>query len=596
MSTFAGNFINVETAVGFPPARGREFTTRVLEMVSRTSTDLPRPERTLWFPPGEYAIAAPFSFPDAVTLSFAPGARLVPVRSLLPGDVVADVIEIAGKVDAPLSQIFAVDVVTVTYARVAFVGSGTPRVHPEWWGAARDSTATDPRLDSAALRAAIRAAVIDREALSGGASRPPLPIAFSNVYYLDGSIRVEPATPSGLLGAIIFEGLRDRESSGVEMGAPEETVFDFRWIQQVTLRNLAIRIFGNTRTAVSVLVSRAQHPVDHSVVFERCSVDGAFEQQLHIQDNSTVPHAAGAFSIALRECTFALSEEARVRSDHEGRSTTAGIRVDAAFGADLSVDASRFGGYLSRGLHTTGGVRSKVTACAFSFRSPAAEYLPNGAAIHLARTAIPRASPPRLDAFACVAATPSFLWVDSPRPAEAQKSPEAFAIGINVILTGITHLVDRNRGLGLYWPPAVVWRGGPSLAGDVDDPLGDSRLTLVGCNFEVPPALPTAVPVGATGQAAFTEDQRVFQRFGVLPRVPRVFTNANLRQLLNVGTFREDFPPPALGAFRRIGSPYTITSSLGPGAAMSGPLVARLPFDFIAPGNPYNLLFAWAIW
>jgi len=29
---------------------------------------------------------------------------------------------------------------------------------------------------------------------------------------------------------------------------------------------------------------------------------------------------------------------------------------------------------------------------------------------------------------------------------------------------------------------------------------------------------------------------------------------------------------------------------------MSGPLVARLPFDFIAPGNPYNLLFAWAIW
>jgi hypothetical protein len=284
-----------------------------------------------------------------------------------------------------------------------------------------------------------------------------------------------------------------------------------------------------------------------------------------------------------------LNDIAHTRPDNEHRSTVSGLSVRSAFGADLTVDACLFDGFLFRGIHTVGGVRARVMGCSFSFKHDLAELLPNGAAIVLGRSGMPRSAPPALDAASCVAATPSFLWVDAPPPSDAQKSPEAFDAGISVVLTAITHHVDRTRALGLYWPPAVVWRGGPSLSGTMSEPRGNSSLTLVGCNFEVP-----AITAQLAGKENLrTEEQQLLRTFRALPRIPRVFINDNLRQVLNVGTFQEDFPPPAIGAFRMNSSE---TRSLGPGRALPGPLVDQLPLAFVEPGNRFRLLFAWADW
>jgi hypothetical protein len=158
MPFFAENFLNVRTEDGFAVVVGDDFTVRLGEMIRATSvydraTMMTRPlppERTLWFPPGEYRVDAGFEFPPPVTLSFAPGAVIVPVRTTMLG-VTREVVTIAGPIEAALTRIFANEIEApagVLVGRVAFVAEGNPRVHPEWWGGAQEPGSPDARTDT----------------------------------------------------------------------------------------------------------------------------------------------------------------------------------------------------------------------------------------------------------------------------------------------------------------------------------------------------------------------------------------------------------------------------------------------------------------
>jgi hypothetical protein len=352
-----------------------------------------------------------------------------------------------------------------------------------------------------------------------------------------------------------------------------------------------------------------------------CSFVGAREDQVQITDLALAPSPGGSLEVSVRGGGFAIEDAghttfvARTVNDPttgmpvnlsgplHGFSNATGLRMKAPFGADLTMDGVEFSGFLLHGIHTEGGVRTKVAGCSFRFRDPVDNVFPNGAAIALERASVSLARLPTLQATRCMAATPSFLWVNAPRAGDWQKSPEEVARGITVVLTSITHRVDRSRGLGVYWPPSVVWRGGPSPFTTLANVTGNSTLTLIGCEFEVPTPVPppTTTPEGRNQNSKMQLSNFLQQiRLGVLPRVPRVFINSDLRQVSDLGTFHQYAPTPVIGAFEA--DPQTKTRSLGAGASTEGPPITRLTLyltdEWLALTDPFGLrlLFAWADW
>ena len=496
MPSFGPGFINVETESGFPAATGRDFTSRLGRMVDLINTAAPVPERTLWFPPGEYRVLAPFTFPPKVILSFAPGARLVPIRAILSGDWM---VGIAGVVEAPLQEIFA----ATSSGRIVFVGDGTLRVYPEWWGAARDPEVPDARADTAAIKAAFRAALIDREAPLMEL-RPPVTVCFLNDYHIDEPVVLAPPTGMGPLRAVSIAGSPGRKLKGQAQLMPWPlALLEIRRALRVDIRDLSLEAGGSWETCLTVSCDVSSDRQLHQVLLTDCSFSGARSTQVAISDLAMAPPLAGELAAIVRGCRFALDDIADTDLElppvvdpqsipvplrGQGLSKAAGLSFRAGFGAELTVESGDFRGYFRRGVRVTGGVRTKVTACTFHFLDNPENLFPNGAAVALDRLGLPGALLPSLNAMGCVAMTPSFLWVDAPTAGEWQKSPEALERGMTVVLTSISHRVDRSRGLGLYWPPAVVWRG-------VRSPLhvtvnGNSTLTLIGCAFEVPVAAP----------------------------------------------------------------------------------------------------------
>lgn len=377
MPSLAANFLNVRTEDGFTPAVGDDFTDRLGEMIRATSvTVLDRmtmtmmtrplpPERTLWFPPGEYRVRADFAFPPVVTLSFAPGAVIVPVRTTVSG-VRREVVTIAGPVEASLNRIFANEVgapAGVPVGRVTFVGEGTTRVYPEWWGAARTPGSPNAAEDTAAIRSAIRAASIDREALTSTDPRPPVAITFSGSYEVNDTIEVRPTTESGFFRTLVLEGMPGQGGAMISISSERlpdgsftelASIFALERVLQVVVRNLTLRALGRARECLIILPYLIRNPFAHTVILERCTFDGADEHQVWVLETSSARPALGSLSIRVRTCNFTLSS-ADAPFDVNHRSTANGLYVQGAWGADLAVEGCTFDGHLFRGVLTLGG-------------------------------------------------------------------------------------------------------------------------------------------------------------------------------------------------------------------------------------------------
>lgn len=605
MPAFGEGFINVATEGGFEASMGLDFTARLRRMVNDINAVAPLPERTLWLPPGEYRVSAPFTFPPTVTLSFAPGAILVPIRGVSPA---GDTVEIAGVVDAPLVEIFAAN----ASGRIVFVGVGTPRVYPEWWGAAKNPRTPDARADTVALQAAFRAAVIDREA-SSTASRAPITVCLFNDYQVDEPVVVNPTGARPLRAVSILGALGRRLSGPPPSRRRPAALLEIHRVLQVSIRDLSLAANGFSQTCLSVSCDVARDGLPHQITLVDCSFEGARFAQVLLADLAATLPQDGELKAFVRGCRFAVEDSRHTDPEQppldldaraEGAdpiigqmfSRAAGLAVQASFGAELAVEGGEFRGFLRRGIHVTGGVRSEVLACSFRFREWPGNLFPNGTAIALDRAGVRGAFLPSLQATSCVATTPSFLWVDAPSAGDWEKSPETVKRGITVVLTAVSHRVDPDVSavLGLYWPPSVVWRGERPMS--LANVPGNSTLTLVGCEFEVPRASLPPTPERLR-QKAQGSDDRWLARFNVLPRIPRVFVNSDLRWVYNLGTFSNYGPMPEIGAFDE--GIRTTTRSLGVGppqvGATPGPTIFLL-LGWVRRSYWMRLLFAWADW
>lgn len=593
MSDLDATFVNLDPTPDMPAPAGRDFTARL-----RTAIDgLPR-GGTVWFPPGDFRINTPFSVPGQITLAFAPGARLVPIRpEPMPARLLDAALQIAGVIETELDAIFATSAtapddlrssITRRVGRVVLVGEGNPRVYVEWWGAAADFS---PRaeVDRVAIEAALLAVTIDRDALTQAAPRPPLTLCMLGNYQIDHPIVIAPAAGAPLARGVLLEGgpsaqpdatiSCDALFSGTTGGAIEHTgMLEFSRFARVELRGLSLHAHGRAETCLLVATSLATDRADSLITLSGCTFEGAREQQVYVRDTSASDGGAGVVSARVRGCSVRLDNKADVVLDALDRSQSTGLLVEGAFRVSVMVLDSIFDGYFGRCVRVV-GARSLVSGCRFMTRSLDADPFPRDAAIELVRSPVALAPAPALTASGSIATTPSFLRVE-PTAKATQPKPGSGA-WLAPVLIGIVHRVDRTRGLGKYWPPAVVWHG---VVPTDERPLptpGDARVSLLGCSFEAPEDIPPT-----RGSIVTTLSP---------PFIPRVFVNPNLARVFNVATFREDARIP-IGSFET--SNRDVGRSLGPIASVTGPVAesfaSLLTPDLRVLSAPDRLLLAWA--
>jgi hypothetical protein len=135
MADFGGLFD--VTAHGATPGASGDVSAVLRDLAKA----IPASGGTMYFPPGEYALAADLEIPRQVTLWFVNGAQVVARGGATP------TFTVRGTIQAGPHQVFGAGL-TVRFVAPKAVGTNTraallPDVLPEWWGARGDGAADD---------------------------------------------------------------------------------------------------------------------------------------------------------------------------------------------------------------------------------------------------------------------------------------------------------------------------------------------------------------------------------------------------------------------------------------------------------------------
>lgn len=590
MFDFDSSFINLDPppAPGDPPSTSRNFTTRLRAAIDALMGSAAR-GGVIWLPPGDYRINVPFEIPPGITLSFAPGARIVPIaedRDRLP--VSRATFQILGEIDADLREIFATDATApaglppyessaLRVGRVVFLSERNPRVHPEWWGAARDPSAPSSRVDHAAIVAAFGAAVIDRAAFTTMTPRPPLVVALTGSYRLDRPIALGGDEPQELVSAIVMEGAQGGHSTATltlddrPEGLPlHDALLTFTGVRRVTLQGISLNARGQASRCLRFNAPLSRDGATFSLDVRGCSFEAGRKQQIVVEDTSA-SSTPGSLRANIRECTFRQDDGGAAVLAPTEPGEGAAVSVLAGSRSAVVVDACVFDGYFLRSIYSS-AARANFSACHFAGRNPAGQFPADAAAITVGPGRLSGAVPPEINVVACVSRSLSLLHIHA--SAEAAPSPATATPSIVVVLTACVQRTDPELQLGPYWPPAVLWRG---VAADRTPEA--ARLTALGCLFELPTTT-VGIPPLLTGFA--------------VPHVPRVFLTAPLSRVNNVATIPENLAA-IIGSFSSIS--LGTVRSLGADASVDGPLVISFPTlrDLVRANPVASRVLAWAL-
>ncbi len=606
MSTFAQAFINIMTEAMLPrptstnPALPEgDFKPTLQAAIDRALSRSDGRGGVLWFPPGLYRVSTGWIVPETMTLSFAPGAQLILVAA---SPSAADVLlEVRGLVDAEPRQIFSTPANLpagipsgVATGRVVFTGISSMRILPEWWGAARGSTA-EPEVDTAALQAAIRAAILDRETLTSATS---LPVFLGGRYRINQTILVAPTPGAGVVRDAILEGLATPGGASTIGYSPTPdsqglslAMFTFIRVQNLSLTNLAFDAAG---APLCVWVIASLDPTDtlgSKIQMRQCSWINGLAGQVAVQGPTSTASRRASVSASFFNCLFGGAEAA---STPTGGSGHVALSFATAIDGHLLIAGCVFNGISARAIRMAGGGTLESMGCRFEiiesessieleFKTTTdielTQLTDTGASSALqmpllsagSQVAEPELQFPSFAAWGCVSGSPSFLRAIRRDPGTAPRNESAH-VAARVTLSGVVHR-RGTRGASIvhdqYDPPAVIWEEGGLARTTL---LARTFLTMTACSFDDDPSSARNV------------------------RTPRVFASADLRFAYNVGTFRSNAELAAEDASTSLFSfslLIGLARSLGSRRAVDGPfmLVLRPLPDRVRTG-PY----AWATW
>lgn len=502
--------------------------------------------------PGLHRVETGWTVASSITLSFAPGATLALVAPASQS-AHSDVLRIDGDLDAPPRRIVSGP---HGAARVAFTGALVSKVFPEWWGAAGE----DPHVDADAIESALRAAAIDRAALS---STPvaAIPVCFGGTYLIAREITVDARSE------VRFEGTSSHGDPPTfrawrsSAQAPRmASMFRFVRTAGVSLRGVSFDAADNALACVRLDLSLSRDPVEHRFECDRCAWANALDAQVIARDDSTST-PVGRLRLSARSCRF-TGVSGSLLPDGDARTAHVALSIECPFGARVSVERSDFSGFAYRAIRVTGGALD-LASCRFETdESPRV-------ARKLAVDIEVRATSSRttLQATGCVSRSPSFVRVVPRRDGPSETL---------VTLSAVTHSWARAFSPNLA-PPAVIWE-------DPVDPTVTSRgrLSTLGCSLSR-----TDVEGASPGLIRDGEGT-------VLEALPRVYFSADVSTLIDAGSFRERDGAYAYMSFDRERAPSTYPRVIGVGGpALTRPLLCAAPN--VARGDFVNAWW-WVTW
>lgn len=497
--------------------------------------------------PGLHRVETGWTVAASITLSFSPGATLaLTVPASQTHD--SDVLRVDGAIDAPPRRIVSSP---LGGARLAFTGALVSKVFPEWWGA----TGSDPRADTDAIEAALRAAVIDRTALSA-ATVTPIPVCFGGTYLIAREIALDaPASEVRFEGTSSHGDPATLRAWRASPDAPRmASMFRFVRAAGVSLRGVSFEAAGNALSCVRFDLSLSRDAVGHRIELERCAWSNALDAQLIALDDSTST-PAGRLRLSIRSCRFG-GVSGSLLPDGDARTSHVALSVECPFGAEVSVERSDFSGFALRAIRVTGGSLD-VSACRFETdESPrVARKLAADLEVRVG------SSRTTLRATGCVSRSPTFVRVIPRRDAPSEAL---------VTLCAVTHSWARAFSPNLA-PPAVIWEEAPHRA---SPPRG--RITTLGCGLSLADLAGASPTVIRDGDGA------------VIDVTPRVYFSADVAAVVDAGSFRERDGAYAYVSFDRARAPSTWPRALGVG----GPALTR-PLLCAAPRASESVIGAW---
>lgn len=562
----------------------------------------------LWFPPGEYRVETGWTIPATATLAFAPGAVIVPMA-----ESANEVLGIAADIDAELFQIFATAAThtteSVRLGRVALVGDGNQRVYPEWWGASRGGVGAEPEVDTQAIEAALRAAVIDREALGAGTLRGPVVVYLGGSYVLTREIVVQRDGGAAPVRAVSIEGpmatmpvhpFGETHDPPASVLGPEPlsaglratlaferlaapiarsehfSLLRFERVLRLDLQGVSFDASGRSSACVVWQSALSRDPAVHEVVIDRCAFMNATVTHLIVRDDAAQVASTGSIAVAIRRSQFLRREERLLPARTAlTRTVLTALVVDASQRATLDLSSSLFQGWGSAAVVARCAAVG-IVGCRFATVDvPEAGLAHAVDVVVLPALGTSGAGDQSFEAMGCVSTSPSFLAV---RPPLFEGGDATGDNALAAVLTGVTHLGSRADG---YSPPSVVWQS--PLDSNARTDLKRARLWLMGCTFghalerSTSPPAPQPIPF----------------------MIPRVFVNAGLDLVFNVGTFRREDGAHAFGKLGDTGSALdaSLIRSLRTDARDQAtlPPLAPLALDAWLAGDRRRLL-AWAWW